>query len=75
MLETSNSLQRVPQLADLNMRREFISHLSCPVFIWHVGACGFISWQSALIAWHNAIKAPYSTSLRQLKYKKFTQKH
>ena len=54
MLETSNVLQREPQRADLNMRRELISHLPHPVFIFHVGTCGFISRQSALIAWHNA---------------------
>ena len=56
MLEMLNALQREPQQADLNMRRELISCPSCPVFICHVGACGFISRQSALIAWHNAVK-------------------
>ena len=54
MLEMLNSQQREPQRADLNMRRELISCLPCPVFIWCVGECRFISWQSALIAWHNA---------------------
>ena len=56
MLETSNSLQREPQRADLNIRCELISRPPRPVFICHVGACGFISRQSALIAWHNAFK-------------------
>ena len=27
-----------------------------PSFICHVGACGFVSRQSTLIAWHNAFK-------------------
>ena len=52
---------REPQRAGLNMRRKVISRLpSGPVFICHVGACGFISRQSALIAWHNAFKAVLS---------------
>ena len=57
MLETSNALQREPQRADLNMRHELISCPPHPVFICCVGACGFISRQSALIAWHNAFNA------------------
>ena len=56
MLETSNVLQREPQWADLNIRRELISRPPRPVFICRVGACGFISRQSALLAWHNAFK-------------------
>ena len=43
MLEMSNSLQREPQWADLNMRCELISHPPHPVFICRVGAYGFIS--------------------------------
>ena len=43
MVETSNALQREPQRADLNLRRERISHPPHPVFIFHVGACRFIS--------------------------------
>ena len=61
MLEMSNLLQREPQRADLNMRRELISCPPCPVFICRVGACGFISRQSALIVWHNAFN--FSESL------------
>ena len=54
MLETSNALQREPQRADLNVRYKLISCPPRPVFICRVGACGFISRQSALIVWHNA---------------------
>ena len=43
MLETLNSLQREPQWADLNTRHELISRLPCPLFIWCMGMCGFIS--------------------------------
>ena len=52
MLETSNSLQREPQRADLNMRREVITRPPRPVFICHVDACGFISrqWASLILA-------------------------
>ena len=42
MLETSNTLQREPQPADLNMRRELISCPPCPVFIFRMGEYGFI---------------------------------
>ena len=38
MLEMSNTLQREPQRADLNMRHELISCPPCPVFICCVGA-------------------------------------
>ena len=54
MLEMSNSLQRELQQADLNTRHKLISRPPRPVFICRVGACGFISRQSALIVWHNA---------------------
>ena len=57
MLEMLNALQREPQMADLNIRRELISHSPRPIFICCVGACGFITRRSALIAWHNAFKA------------------
>ena len=57
MLETLNLLQTEPQRADLNMRCELVSHLPRPVFICLVGACGFISRQSALIAWRNAFNS------------------
>ena len=56
MLEMSNTLQREPQQVDLNVRHELIS---CPprlVFFFCMGTCGFISRQSALIAWHNDFK-------------------
>ena len=43
MLETSNPLQKEPQQAGLNMRREVISRPPRPVFICRVGTCGFIS--------------------------------
>ena len=55
MLETSNLLQREPQRADLNTRHKLISHPLHPVFICHVGACGFISRQSAIV-WHSDYK-------------------
>ena len=56
VLETSNTLQRKPQLAELNMRYKLLIHPPRPVFIYHVGTSRFISRQSALIAWHNAFK-------------------
>ena len=57
MLETSNALQREPQMADLNIRHKLISCSPRPIFICCVGACRFITRQSVLIAWHNAFKA------------------
>ena len=54
MFEMSNALPREPQRADLNTRRELISRPACLVFICRLGMCGFISRQSAFIAWHNA---------------------
>ena len=54
IVETSNALQRELQWTDLNMRCKLISCLPHPVFIFRMGSCGFISRQSALIAWHNA---------------------
>ena len=64
MLETSNSLQRELQRADLNTRCKLISRPPRPAFICHMGTCGFISRQSALIAWHNAFNDDvYSVTL------------
>ena len=63
MLETLNMLQREPQRADLNIRCELISCPPRPVFICRVGACEFISRQSALIAWHNSFKTLGSGTL------------
>ena len=60
MLETSNSLQTEPQRADLNKGCELISCPPHPVFVYRVGACRFISRQSALIVWHNAFKLGFS---------------
>ena len=54
MLETLNAEALSAVRSDLNMRHELISCPPCPVFICRMGACGFISSQSALIAWHNA---------------------
>ena len=59
MFGTWNSLQREPQRADLNTRRELNSQPPCPVFICHVGACGFNSRQSALIEWNYSFKTYY----------------
>ena len=59
MLDMSNSLQREPKRADLNTRCELIGRPPRPVFICHVGMGGFISRQSALIAWHNAFKLDF----------------
>ena len=59
ILETLNSLQREPQRADLNTRHKLISHLPHPVFNCHMGACRFISTQSALIVWHNAFNVQF----------------
>ena len=50
--ETLNSLHRQPLQVDMNMRCKPISHPPRPVFICRLG---FISRQSALIAWHNAL--------------------
>ena len=72
MLETSNSLQTEPQGADLNMRRELVSHSPRPVFICHVGAGGFINRQSALIAWHNVFKLPMRSPRRPNHCMKYT---
>ena len=63
MLETSNVLQGEPQQADLNMRRNLISHLPHPVsFRLPCGRVRFISRQSGLIGRHNAVKGQPDTS-------------
>ena len=55
LLEMSNAITEQASAGRFESTCELTSHPPRPMFIYYVGACGFISRQSALIAWHNAL--------------------
>ena len=62
LLEMSNARQSEPLQADLNLHMNLpaICYAPYSFIAWAHSACGFISRQSALIAWYNALLWPHS---------------